>query len=296
MRAWTSLLLLACALGACKDRQSGRAPPDDASAARAPEDATGNRFRVHASLGAALEDILASRPRVLGIGELHQTSATAAVKSTLRRFSDEALAVLSPRATDLLVETWIREGRCGATEARVNQGVTIDTDRPAATEDELTALARRARAADIEPHALTMSCADYESVQDRDGGIDYDVFLELIGSRLGDRALELHRSRPAGERGTIVVYGGALHNDLYPAELLQAWSYGPALSRALDSSYVELDLLIPEMIDARDSSAAEDWHPIYRAHAPDDGVLLIERRPRSFVLILPRGIAAEPNQ
>jgi hypothetical protein len=289
------LLLLTCAVLGCGDKRPAPAePPDDAAraAAPAPDDAAaGGRFRVHDSLADALAEILALEPRVIGVGELHQTHQTAGVSSTLARFAGEALPVLAPRASDLLVETWVREGRCGETEARVNRDVTADTQRPAATETELGALARRARELAIEPHALTMSCEDYAAVQDRDGGVDYERFLELIGARLKMRSLELD-ARADGERGAVVVYGGAIHNDLYPDEALASWSYGPAVSKAVGDRYVELDLLVPEMIDAREASVDEDWYPVYRDHAPERGVLLIERRPRSFVIVLPRGVAA----
>src|SRR5437868_4164908 len=88
------------------------------------------------SVPAALEALLARKPRVVAFGEIHQTTASLRVPSSLKHFTDELLAVVAPRASDLVVETWMTEGKCGQTETAVVANVQKTTQRPAQTEDE----------------------------------------------------------------------------------------------------------------------------------------------------------------
>jgi len=66
---------------------------------------------------AAFEQILRVPARVLAFGEYHQTHSTVDIRSALARFTDEILPALAGSATDLVVETWVSTGACGAKEA-----------------------------------------------------------------------------------------------------------------------------------------------------------------------------------
>ena len=65
----------------------------------------------------------------------------------------------------------------------------------------------------------------------------------------------------------VVVYGGALHNDLYPDPVLARFSYGVAAFRATGGRYRELDLYVPEYLERNSAMQKEPWVPIWRRAA-----------------------------
>src|SRR3954452_23962435 len=88
------------------------------------------RARTIPSVNGAIEELLARRPRVVAFGEIHQTTASLKVPSSLKHFEDEILPVVAARASDLVVETWVTEGKCGKTEKAVIRDVQKTTERP----------------------------------------------------------------------------------------------------------------------------------------------------------------------
>ncbi len=234
-----------------------------------------------AALARMLEQV---KPRVLGIGEVHLVAGGPKVRSALSRFTDDMLAGLDGRATDIVVETWVSEGACGKTEKQVTADVRATTERPPETESEITRLLRRSRELHMRPHVMTMRCKQYESVRSKTGEVDYDKLLTLIGS-------ELHRNVRAaldagGKDATVLVYGGSLHNDRQPNEGVAAYSYGAKLVEELGDGYVELDLYVPELVESDELLKTEPWFPLL-AQASGK-VVLVERSPRSYILLLPR--------
>jgi len=61
--------------------------------------------QVFPDLVAAMDVVLAENPHILGIGELHSTTATANVPATLAVFTNELFPLLAPHLTDLVLET-----------------------------------------------------------------------------------------------------------------------------------------------------------------------------------------------
>lgn len=267
------------------------------------------RHIVFPGAGPALAHVLEDRPRVVGFGEYHQRVGGPQVPSALKRFTEQMLPVLATQATDLVVETWVTDGSCGATEKKVVQKVKQTTERPKATENEIVTLALRARAAGVQPHALKVGCADYKRML---GGkdVDYVKLLEFIGRQLRDTAVGAmeHRAkapaagrdggapvaavgrdggataaRPAGRRQLVALYGGALHNDLYPAAGLEAWSFAADLAKR--GPYVEVDLYVPEYVAGDERLAKEPWFPLL-ARAGPDRVVVIERDRGSYIFVL----------
>jgi hypothetical protein len=271
-------------------------PPPLAASPRAPIDAAPDaRHWTFDSPRAALEHVLAeTRPRVLGVGESHKLTGSAPVVSALHRFTNDMVGALEGRATDLVVETWVLEPRCKEPARRAQREVATAIQRPAETENELVALLERARSARMAPHVLPMSCADHESLYSSGGAdIDYWKLLVLVGRRLGDqvgRALAQHR----GSEPLVVVYGGAQHNDLYPYDSLAEVSYAAAVDRLSEGRYAELDLYVPELIRGDELLRGEGWFPLFESMGSSDRELLIERAPRSYILILRSGLAAKP--
>jgi len=283
-----AVLVLAALAGCGRSEEQKQPPPPVKPIDAAPaEDPSLPRHWIEPSAPAALARMLEQvRPRVLGVGEVHLVAGGPAVKSALARFSDDMFAGLGGRATDLVVETWVTDGKCGKVEKQVTADVRTTTERPPETENEIGRLLRRARELRVRPHVMTMPCKAYQELRSKSGEVDYDKLLQLIGA-------ELHRNvravLDASKDATVVVYGGSLHNDRQPGEGVAAYSYGARLAAELGDGYVELDLYVPELVDSDELLKTEPWFPLLRRTGPDK-VVLVERGPGSYILLLQRGV------
>jgi hypothetical protein len=286
------LLALAAALSACgraDEETKPAAAPQPAAAAR-PADAAPDpampRHWVEPSAAAAMARLLQQvTPRVLGVGEVHLVAGGPRVRSALARFTDDMLAGLGGRATDVVVETWVSGGACGQAEKQVTADVKATTERPPETETEIARLLRRARELGMKPRVMTMRCKQYQELRAKSGEVDYDRLLQLIGGEL-HRNVRAVLARNAG--AAVLVYGGSLHNDREPNEGVAAYSYGKKLAAELGAGYVELDLYVPELVESDPLLQAEPWFPLLARTRGQ--VVLVERGPGSYLLLLERGV------
>ncbi len=230
----------------------------------------------------ALRVVLATKPRVLALGELHQVQGHRA-PSALARFTT-SLAKVSGCCSDLIVETWYTEGECGAVEQKTVAKVTEDTQRPKETPNEILALGQQAKRLGIRPWALTFDCEDYRSVFGEE--VDYGRLLTLITQKLNARADEVLKLRAKSAK-TILIYGGAQHNDLKPPPDHAEYAFGAALHRKTQGRYVALDMLVPQYIPEDSPILKERWFAKWRA-GPKNKVALIKRKDRSWVLLFAR--------
>jgi hypothetical protein len=241
--------------------------------------------------GEAIARVLeAPAPIVLGVGELHQTNATAGTLSSLARFTRDLWPLLASRTSDLIVETWVTDGACGRAERATIEKVERTTLRPAATESEIVTLLKRAKASGARPHILTVGCDEYRLLSP--GGdarpLDFQRMLALIQRKLAAQITEVLWSRPARDADKLlVVYGGALHNDLHPDPLLASFSYGVPAYGATLARYRELDLYVPEYLERTPAMQKEAWFPLWRSAGQAGRMVLIRRSPASFVLVFP---------
>jgi hypothetical protein len=241
-----------------------------------------------ASAALALEHVLATPAQVVAFGEYHQTTATTKIPSSLLRFTDELLPLVAKQATDLVLETWVADGGCGQQETKVVEEVQATTERPPETENEIVTLLKRAKAAGIAPHILTMSCKDYRRVTDKNGETDFAKMLTLTRDRLQSEVSRCLAMSPAGERGRkVVVYGGALHNDLYPAPGDRPFAFGRSLFAKAKGQYLEVDLFVPEYILGDKRMATEPWFAAFKAGIKAGDALLIRRSLRSYIIVFP---------
>jgi hypothetical protein len=242
---------------------------------------------------AAVEQILTrTEPRVVGFGEFHQKHGTAAYVSTLERFSGSVLPALAGRTTDLIVEAWVSEGRCGATEKAVVEEVEQISERPETTEDENLALLKRAVQLGVRPHILEMSCEDYRRVHG-DAGVDYVAMLELVSERLEHKGKAVLAERGDNAAGQLIaLFSGAIHNDVAPGEDFAGFAFGKALGRAAAGKYVEIDLYVPEFVLASESARDEPWFPLIGQLASTEEAALIERGPGSYIVLFRKGVLA----
>jgi hypothetical protein len=243
---------------------------------------------VVASPKEALTRILARRPRILAVGEYHETRGAPKVKSALDRFTRELLPLLDARVGALVVETWMVSGKCGATEKQASAAVAKTTQRPDSTEDELTRLLDRTYAMGVKNHILLVDCDDYRSMLDDAGALDAEASLLLVRRKVEEKALEALEKGEVDAGQLLLLYGGALHNDLAPLPQWREYAFGGSLSRAVDGGYVELDLLVPEYVADDEDLLLEPWFAGALKLAKAGKTVLVNPHPDVYLLLFPR--------
>ena len=263
------------ALGACRSEPAARHPAAAEATPLPPH-------RVFPTAAAALR-AAAGEARIVAVGEVHATTDGPAVPPTIRRFTDGMLPVLAPRASDLLVETWALDGSCGAPAAAVVDAVREDTKRPEATEDDIVRLARRAKELGLTPHDLRFGCAEYDALRDEAGQVDYDALLARITDKMAAFVAEAVERPDVG----LVVYGGAIHNDVDPIPEYAAFSYAAPLRARAAGALVEVDLFAPEQVAGNEVLLPPPWQALLGTATGPDRAVLVERAPDSFIVLLP---------
>lgn len=229
----------------------------------------------------AIDLILAENPepRVYAIGEYHQSRATAQQVSSLAWFTREVVPRLEPHAHHLVVESWVADA-CRPDAAAFAAAI----DRPSTTQMELLDLRRTSLKVRLEPHDLSMTCLEQDTLLDVHKGIDYLLLLEVITQKLHDTTEEM---LAADSKHAVIVYGGALHNDLYPRWPLEELSYAMPLAREHGpGSVLEIDLVVPEIVAPLRMVRDEPWFPLL-ARASPGRTIVWRRGPSSYVVILP---------
>jgi hypothetical protein len=297
----------ACGRGGTDAPAAGRAPPEPRTptetrpivdapsppASAAPTDGGGG-FAHHRApdVATAIREILATGPRVIGFGELHARTDRAQVTSSLAHFTHEVFPVLADQLSDLVLETWVVDPRCGEGARTATAAVEGAMRRPASTKGELASLIDAARAAHVQPHAMRLGCDDYARVAPTGKPVEVELMLDLVTRELGRIAGEAVavRDKDPRARRLVATYGGALHNDLYPYDSVASWSFARQVNAATGGHYVEVDLYVPELAADDAMSQKEAWFPLV-AQADADHVEVIERGPRSYIILLPRATA-----
>ncbi len=233
---------------------------------------------------------LANAPLVLGVGEAHAPKG-ATVPSAARRFTDDLLPSISERASDLLLELMMPPGGCVDAVAEVRREQEPVTSRHAETDsDEYVGMGSRARQLGVVPDMLRPTCADMDAIEHASAADMIDVSLTTIARLSGAQAAHL-ADRDAlsdADSGKIVVlYGGALHNDLDPPPESARWSYAPALAAHVHGRFAAIDLVVPEFIGLDATWARLPWWPHYDRGRLGRKATLFRTGPQSFVLIFP---------
>ncbi|MGE0399568.1 MAG: hypothetical protein AB7T06_22830 [Kofleriaceae bacterium] len=256
-------------------------------------------FREYPDAKSAINAVLleAGHAKVYAVGEYHATRSVKVDKSPLAQFTTDVLDLMIPRSKHLVIETWLDDG-CQPSR-QVNKEVQQETGRPPATATDIEALVMKSAKKKLVTHGLAMTCIEHGSLLDAMGRVDFLRLLELVTEKLGDATRELvdkpgerqARSNAEGvakvdDDRAVIVYGGALHNDLYPRWQLDTLSYADKLSKELHGGVVEIDLVVPEIIAPMSMVRSEPWFPLIGRAAPNR-VMVWKRGPESFVVILP---------
>jgi hypothetical protein len=235
--------------------------------------------QVFADAPAALRAVWTDEVRVLGVGEVHATIDGPAGETTLARFTAELLPALKP--TDLVIETWRVQGACTEVAAAAAAAIQTETHRPPETPTELARLVQAAVALGVRPHDLALTCEEHASLTDDAGAVQHGLLLRILTDRLREAALQGLATPDA----RVVLYGGAVHNDLAPREGAEAYSYAVAARAAGGPAFVELDLLDVAVLRAKPSLIEPAWAALVDLAAPDR-VILHQRAPGSYVMLL----------
>lgn len=246
------------------------------------------RHTIHADLASAARAVLAERPRVIGIGEIHErTDRVAGSTPALVRFATELLPAFAAQTSDLVIETWMVDPACKTGVARSRQ-VESAMKRPASTGSHINSLFGITKANSITAHVMRMTCEDLDAVAGT-AGVQAERLLGIVTRELErvTRSAVRFRDERQETRPIVLVYGGALHNDLYPYKTTRQWSYALGVDHATGGKFVELDLYAPEQVEANPMYEGESWYPLL-AKTAIDHVVLVERAPHSYLALLPR--------
>lgn len=278
-----SSIAVTVALVACGAKPKERAEESTAvpqSAARPPGAALPPHSE-YSDLGAALTAIIPRDARVIGFGELHARTDRPVSRTSLAAFT-AALPTIADRISDLVVETWVVNPACGTQAQTQATKLEQEVRRPVATKNEVQLLTEAARVAQIQPHAMTLQCADYDQMGD---------LIAMLGlttkelTRIATSAVR-YRNHRNDARPWIAVYGGAVHNNRFPDQSIAEWSYAGDLDAATRDHFVEIDIFVPELAEADDASRREPWFAL--AQRGSKRVAVWQRGERSFVVVLPR--------
>jgi hypothetical protein len=243
----------------------------------------------------AFAAVLAERPEVLGVGESHALLGTENVEPATRRFTRDLLPRLSGHASDLVIELLLPNPGCQKETHAAAKEQRVVTEHQAKTDqNDYVALGTAAKALGIAPHALSPTCDDLARIGR--GGEDavatsLDVITRLV-TELATRLVD--RNRAANDSRAVVLYGGALHNDLEPSPARAQWSFGPTLTKKTGGRYVELDLVVPEFVTDSPAWKSLSWVPRFDFGAHGADAALLTPLPRSHVLIFGRSTARTP--
>src|SRR5206468_2645896 len=161
--------------------------------------------------------------------------------------------------------------------------------RPAHTEDEVETMMSKAYDLGLHNHILALECDEYRSMLDDHGELDAEKSLRMVREKVEAKATELREKGEAGiDEKLLVLYGGALHNDLYPSPDWAEDSFGPSLSAATKDRYLELDLLVPQYVEKDEDLLKQSWFAPALALAAKGKAVLVEPRARSLILVFPR--------
>lgn len=205
--------------------------------------------------------VLHEKAQLIGFGEAH-APAHFSGRTTVARFTEEVLPALSTGSSHLMVELLAPPAAgCDAEkEAARKESDAVTQGQSQANQNQYLGLGNRARELGVVPDILRASCADMEQIAAPDGGVlaYMETIARLFAVNLNER---LKKTKPG--RPLVLAYGGALHNDAQPRPGRESWSYVASVQRQTDARYLELDLLIPELIGDTESWKSFAWYSTY---------------------------------
>lgn len=229
--------------------------------------------------------LLHEKAQLIAFGEAH-APATFRDRTTVKRFTDDLLPTISDGSSHLLLELLLPpEGGCQKEkEAAQKESDQVTEGQAESNQNEYLALGKVAREQGIVPDILRASCDDLARIAAPDGGVF--AMMETIATLSAESLKTRLRSTKKG-RPMVLAYGGALHNDAVPRSGRESWSYGPALLDDTKGRYLEIDLVIPELIGDSESWQSFAWYDAYQALEDRSGAVLMKWGDKSYTLFFP---------
>ena len=242
---------------------------------------------------AAFEYATRGAPRIVAVGEAHAQKTATGVESATTRFAHELLPALAPHVKGIVIELLTPDRRCAAHEEQAVAERTHPVTAPqaATNQSDFIALGFAAKRLGIEPKPLVPSCDELAAVLAAGSG-DIATLLALIATVTVRESVDFldHRSADQG----LAIYGGLLHNDVSPSPEHAAWSFGARLSAHVSGSYVEVDLIVPELIRNEEPWTTLPWFSHFDPARANADTWLFQTGPASYVLIFPKTATTSP--
>ena len=243
--------------------------------------------------GRAFAYTLHTQPRVIAIGEAHAQKAAPNVESATRRFARDLLPELAPRTKGIVIELLTPARQCEKHEEQAVAERTKPVTAPQAetNQNEFVALGFEAKRRGIWAEPLIPTCDELKAVLAAQEG-DIAALLELIATITVRESFDFLDHKPPEQ--ALAIYGGLLHNDANPKADHATWSFGPRVSEHALGSYVEVDLIVPELIRNEEPWTSLPWFSQYDASRHGADTWLYQTGPASFVLIFPKTATTDP--
>lgn len=233
------------------------------------------------------------KPRVLAFGESHAQKGAEKVRSTTSHFTEELLPMLEGKASALVLELWVADGKCGKEkEKKVAEAQKpVTSGQAESNQNEFVKLGEKSKSLGIVPFILRPTCEEYDRIQAAGDNAVLEM-LAMITRNMKTKAEKLFADAEKKKPGATMVltYGGAMHNDRAPKPGRDEWSFAADLDKLAPGRYVELDLVVPEFIKATESWKGLPWYDAYDAARFADKTVLIEFGQHSYALVFARGV------
>ncbi len=269
------------------DPNDGETPTRSARPSLPPPVACGefDCFAFSTAGDAVLALVLEKKARLIAFGEAH-TPAGFQGASTVTRFTSSVLPSLAPESSHLLVELLSPPASGCQKEKAVaeKESKEITQGQAESNQNEYLSLGNRAREMGLVPDILRATCEHMQAIAAPDGGVL--KMMETIAD-LSAEALtaDLKKTKPG--RPLVLAYGGALHNDAHPRPGFEGWSYAPRMLEVTDGAYLEIDLIVPELVKDTESWRKFVWYEAFQALDLPSPVLL-KWGPQSYALFFAR--------
>lgn len=241
----------------------------------------------YGSAAEAFKALLKNEPLIVAVGEAHAQKGTEHIPTATARFTKDLLPLLTEGASDLVLELMIPDPGCKKETAKVETNVEkpVTQSQASSNKTEFQTMAEKAKAMGVRPHVLRPTCEHLKRVADA-GDEGVLKMLSLIAYLSDDIARRiLARNAKTSVTKGLVLYGGAMHNDLTPAAGREEFSFGPELSKHVAGRYVEIDLIVPEYIKDNETWQKLAWFSHYDPTKLGDKVTVFATGPESYTLI-----------
>jgi hypothetical protein len=242
----------------------------------------------------AFEYVLRENPRVLAVGEAHAQEGTPGIQSSTRRFAEQLLPKLAGKSKHIVIELLLANCKQETVTEVKKQQAPVTEHQAKSNQNEFVTLGKVAESLGIEPQGLTPACPEYEAIV-ASGKDSVARLLTLVADQTA-KEVEAWLAKPETAGEPLLIYGGALHNDLNPQPGQEAWSFGPRLAADTQNRYLELDLIVPEFVKDSEAWRNLPWFSAFDREHSSDETLLFRPAPHSFVLIFPKTERPPPQQ